>query len=419
MEQVDVKCRNTGKQTAMKFLQFALVSMLSITNAAMASLKVNSKIAGEAVVAANAFTTDLYAQLRDKPGNICISPLSVSTALGMVSAGANGKTASQMLGVLHWTGDRSKLPPANAAMSAQLMDPTSLADTTQMFVANALFGQKGYPYRPDFANLMNQKYGAELRTVDFANDAAESIKQINEWGAKHTANKIPDALSPNSLTPATRLVVVNAVYFRDKWQTPFSTQATMDQPFYQAAEQLKVSMMRRTSETGFMQDDKIQAVELPYRGDFSMVVLLPLKSDSFDAMEKSVTAAAINNWTAALVTQTVDVSLPRFAMKCSYVLNKPLISLGMSDAFDPDRADFSGISSQERLEFDKVSHKTFVQVDEQGTEAAAVTSVTMAPAAAHRVEQVAVFKADHPFLFLIRQRSTGAVLFIGRVAKPE
>ena len=404
----------------MKIASLAVAALMSIFIAARAGTGEAPRPADDAVAADNAFASDIYAQLRQEKGNICISPYSISSALDMVSAGAEDETASQMLSVLHWSEDRSKLPAAAFALSAAILDQKDEHAFATIQIANALFGQKQYPYRKDFLDLLSRKYDAALETVDFVNHPADALDQINHWTAQKTAGRIKDVLPPSAVTPATRLVLVNAVYFKGRWSEAFKKAATADQAFYgDAKDPLKIPMMHERGDFNLAEDQTIQAVELPYVGDFSMVSFLPRNRDGLPALEESLTAQKIQTWIAALQQQPVIVSLPRFRMDCDYSLNAPLARLGMRDAFDPHRADFSGIASLERLKIDVVQHKTFISVDEEGTEAAAVTGVSVGLASVTPVRHFTVFQADHPFLFLIRHRSTGAILFVGRVVNPQ
>jgi serpin B len=395
-----------------------LVIMLPATHLKAAESK--TKTAHPAVVADNAFATDIFGQLRETPGNICISPFSISSALDMTSAGAEGQTAVQMLGMLHWTDDRNQLPTAAAALSAEILANRDKPTAAQIEIANALFGQKEYPYRKEFLDLLSQRYQAELQPVDFVRHSDQALKQINDWAAKKTADKIQQALPASAVTSNTRLVLVNAVYFKGKWVEPFEKQATQDQPFFTTStDSVKVPMMKQKQHLAYMEDKNLQAVEVPYNGGFSMVLILPRDRDGLAAVEKSLTAERVESTLHALKWGEVELSLPRFRMECEYDLNKPLEKLGMTDAFNPQKADFTGISSIEQLCISEVHHKTFIAVDEEGTEAAAVTSVGVRAMAMAPAREFATFRADHPFLFLIRHQSTRAILFMGRVSNPQ
>jgi serpin B len=377
----------------------------------------------QAMIADNAFAADLYAQLRMGKGNICVSPYSISSALEMASAGAQGKTAAQLMSVLHWTEDRAKLPTDAAALSKAMLDQGQDPKAAQVEIANAMFGQKGYPYRQEFLNTLSEQYNATFQSMDFLHDSAGAVEQINQWAAEKTRDKIKNALPESAVNSTTRLVLVNAVYFKGTWTEPFKKTRTKDEPFYEfesakQGESKPVAMMTQQAYFNFTQDKMVQAVELPYHGDYAMLVLLPAKRGGLAELEKNLTPVAIAAWVSGMKSQEVEVSLPRFKMECAYDLKPPLQKLGMPDAFD-EAADFSGIASLERLKIDAIVHKTYIDVDEQGTEAAAITGVTVGAMAVRVPQQVAVFRADHPFVYLIRNRTTGTILFMGRVTLPN
>jgi serine protease inhibitor len=408
-----------------KKLAVALLASIPLTGVARSAAP-STAPSQQAVVADNAFATDLYAQLRQNKGNICVSPYSLACALSMVLAGAEGNTATQMLGVLHWTQPRADLPAAVAALSADILaknpvvpkNPKDNRDA-QIEIASALFGQKGYPYRQDFLDLLSDQYSASLQPVDYINHSGDALIQINKWAAEKTHGKIKDALPATAVTPLTRLVLVNAVYFKGQWLSEFSRQATVDQPFHgEADKSTSTPLMQCQASFGYMENDQLQAVELQYYGDFSMVVLLPRRMDGLPALEQSLSPKLIATIADALSNNSVAVALPKFHLSASYDLNETLSKLGMPDAFTTN-SDFSGMASNEKLRIDKVQQKTFIAVDEQGTEAAAVTSVTARAMAMPSMRKVFTFRADHPFLFILKHRSSGAILFIGRYEMPE
>jgi serpin B len=375
----------------------------------------------DAAAASNAFAIDLYGQVSKVDGNICISPYSVNSALDMAAAGAAGSTASQMLAVLHWTGQPGDLPAASASLTAEMLQQSASprAGDPQISIANALFGQQGYPFEPAFLQVLDKEFNAPLQSVDFAAQPKQACEQINQWAAKKTNDRIKDAIPASAINPATRLVLVDAIYFKAAWAIAFSKSATEDQPFYpHAKEPAQVPTMALQKSLDYFETDALQAVELSYRGSYSMVLLLPKSRDGLPAIEQSLTAENLSQWTAHLAPQLVQVHLPRFKMEASYNLNKPLGKLGMTDAFSRRSADFSGMS-REKLNIDQVIHKTYIAVDEAGTEAAAVTAISVSALAMRaNPPKPIIFRADHPFLFVLRHRPTGAILFMGRVSLP-
>jgi serpin B len=381
-----------------------------------------------AVTAGNLFAADLFGQLRHADGNLCISPYSISSALQMTAAGAAGETESQMLATLHWTGPGQDLPAASAALTGQLITPVNehLPSPSQtaprISIANALFGQSGYPYRQAFLDVLSRQYAAPLQNVDFAAHPQQAGDHINRWASEKTHGKIANAIPSSAITPATRLVLVDAVYFKDAWETPFPKSATLNQNFYVSGEEPRaVPIMQQSDSFDYMENDALQAVELPYVGDFSLVILLPRQRDGLAAMEKSISADALSSWLKGLTLQSVHIFLPKFKIEGEYELSATLAKLGMPDAFKPQKADFSNMTSADKFCIDQVIHKTYIDLDETGTEAAAVTAVTMRMSAVFGGSSTkpVLFRADHPFVFVLRHRNTGAILFMGRVADPK
>ena len=372
----------------------------------------------EVVKGNTAFALDLYARLGGEGGNLFISPVSISTALGMTYAGAGGETAKQMSEVLHLPGDRAK---ASGALGALLKDLEALnkAKGCELSIANSLWGQVGYPFRPDFVAGVKESYGAGLEHVNFARETEAARQVINAWVEKKTKDKIKELILQGQVTPVTRLVLVNAVYFKGDWKVPFKEDRTKDAPFHTSADQdVTVPLMHQTEHFGYMSNGDLQVLELPYAGEaLSMVVLLPREAGGLGAFEKTLTPENLGKWLKSVRRKEVEVHLPRFTMTIRYELAKTLAAMGMPLAFDAMKADFSGMTTAERLCISEVIHKAFVDVNEKGTEAAAATAVIMEGIKAVPAPPP-VFRADHPFLFLIRDGKTGSILFMGRVADP-
>lgn len=374
----------------------------------------------------NQFAADLYVRLKDKTsGNLFFSPYSVSAALAMTLAGAAGETEKQMAEVLHFTVPEAELHQAMARLRENL-----LADKKkgyQLRVANRLWGQKGYEFLPEFLQTTRKDYEAELGALDFARDTEAARREINRWVEQQTVEKIKDLLAPGVLDPSTRLVLTNAIYFKGNWQEKFEKQATKDAPFRISADmEVTVPMMQQTKSFGYRATEDLQVLEMLYaKGELSMIVLLPKEIEELAQLEKKLTQANLQAWTKGLRRQKVIVYVPRFKMTSQFGLKDTLQAMGMTMAFDQRKADFSRMSrmkgtTQGDLYITAVVHKAFVDVNEEGTEAAAATGVVMAPRSApSRPEQPPVFRADHPFLFVIRDNQTGAVLFMGRVANPK
>jgi serpin B len=369
----------------------------------------------------NQFATDLYGRLKDKTlGNLFFSPYSVSTALAMTYAGATGETQKQMAEVLHFTVPEQELHQAMARLRENLL--AGMEKGYQLRVANRLWGQQGYGFLPEFLQTTRKFYGAELGVVDFAQKTEATRQEINQWVEKQTEEKIKDLLAPGVLDPQTRLVLTNAIYFKGNWQEKFEKEATRDAPFHLSADnEITVPMMHQTDRFGYKAIEGLQVLEMPYaKGELSMVVLLPKEIEGLSELEKKLTPGNLQAWTEGFRRQKVIVYVPRFKMTSQFGLKDTLQALGMTVAFDAGKADFSRISRGEGLCISAVVHKAFVDVNEEGTEAAAATGVVMrATAARFQPEEPPTFRADHPFLFLIRDNQTGAILFMGRVANPK
>ena len=379
----------------------------------------------EALVSANtAFALDLYQRLRRGEGSIFFSPYSISVALAMTYAGARGATAEEMARVLHFdlfgeTGGSA--PRLHSAFGELIRRVNALgeAGNYQLSVANALWGQKGAGFLPGFLDLTRTHYGAGLREVDFASATEAARKTINAWVEEETQDRIEDLIPPGVLDALTQLVLTNAIYFKGTWASQFSREATREEPFtLPDGDRVTVSMMRRTGEYRYAESEALQVLELPYAGDdLSMVVLLPRKVGGLSDLERRLTPENLHGWLAGLRSRRVQVSLPRFTLASGFRLAEALRALGMADAFTPGRADFSGMNGRRDLYISAVLHKAFVEVNEEGTEAAAATAVVMVKSAAP--SPPVVFRADHPFLFLIRERPSGSILFLGRLLNPR
>jgi len=389
-------------------------------------------------VDSTAFAADLYGRLASREGNLFFSPASIETALAMTYAGARGDTAAQMAKTLHYDNDAAKVSEFFTGLLKILSSPpeVKLADNTwgkqwrakqpatqapyQLYLANALWGQQSYRFKPEFIDLVQKKYAAGLNNLDFAADPEHARGIINDWVAAQTKDRIKDLIPEGDIDHATRLVLTNAIYFKSKWAHEFSKDLTKDGPFQlAAAKSVDVPFMHQMGDFGYAENEDIQLLEMPYIKDaLSMVVLLPKKVDGLAALEKDLTAGKVNQWLKDMTGQTVEVTFPKFTFTSSFELEDSLAALGMTDAFDPRKADFSGMTAAEHLYISAVIHKAFVAVDEEQTEAAAATAVVMA-GAAPPVKAKVLFKADHPFIFLIRHNATGEILFLGRLVDPN
>lgn len=369
-----------------------------------------------------AFALDLYDQLREEEGNLFFSPHSISTALAMTSAGAREETREQMEKTLRFSLEGMAVHKAFSALNTRL---NSLQDSgeVELLAANSLWPQEG-EILDDYLTLIETCYDAVVETVDYKDPASREAarKRINQWVEDRTRDKIRDLVPEGVLDALTRLVLVNAVYFKGVWSLPFMEDATTAAPFFATPEtQVEVPMMRQKARFGYAKIGDLQVLELPYgEGDLSMIVALPLKIDGLDQLETRLDLGSLSEWRKRMRPQKVDVFLPKFKMSDQFRLNTVLKQLGMTAAFSPEKANFAGIDGRpDRLYIAAALHKAFVEVNEAGTEAAAATAVVVGARSLAPPEEVPVFRADHPFLFLIQEKQTGSILFMGRVEDPS
>jgi serpin B len=375
---------------------------------------VDARSAKGAATASNRFAFDLYDKLRESPGNMIFSPVSAEIALAMASAGARGETLDEMARVLHV----DQLGDAHASFG-NLLRALNGRDNDEVTVhlADCLWGEKSVSFHPAFLATLRDAYGSPLVEVDFRQAPDAAGAEINAWASKETHGRIRDIFGPGSLSPDTDLVLANAVYFKGAWVRPFAVSATADEDFTSPLAKTKVRMMQQDDWFNYARVGHAQIVELPYKGGFSMVVVLPDEVDGLPSVEGSA-RSDYEVWIEKLKRHEVDLKLPQWKTMATYGLVPPLRSLGMRHAFDA--ADFSGIGSGP-LVIDQVIQKAFVESNEKGSEAAAVTVITGVEVSAvyPPPPPPAIFHADHPFLYFIRDPSTGVVLFVGRYVGPE
>jgi serpin B len=372
---------------------------------------VNASTPTGAAAASNAFGFDVYARVKQDGGNLVCSPFSAAVALNMTSAGARGRTRDEMLSVLHV--DPQYAAETHTAFGG-LLRMLNARDGTHglaLHVADRLWGQSGLAFKPDFVALLRDSYDAPMDTVDFANATKAARVTINQWAATQTHDRIPELLADGDLSIDTRLVLTNAVYFKGNWDKPFRPEATQPRRFTGVSSGAAVPMMSQQETFAYARDGDVQVIELTYGGDLSMVVVLPDGAGDLPAVERNV-ARRYADWAAALKPTLVDLWLPRWTLSSRTYLSRPLEAAGMRLAFSG--ADFSDISEDVALHIQEVVQVAFIDVNETGTEAAAATAVITG---LYALKVPTIFHADHPFLYLIRDRKTGAVLFLGRVAR--
>lgn len=406
----------------MKFLLGAILLVVSSCPAVAAKPgAVSAADQAEVTKGNNAFALDLYGHLREQKGNLFFSPESISTAFAMADGGARGQTAAEMARVFHFTLPADQLHPAMGALLADMNAPHPGYD---LHVADALWAQQDARFLPSYLSLMQSDYGADFHRVDFKTQPEAVRGAINRWVEQQTNNRIQNLIGPGVLTPMTRLVLTNAIYFKGTWRNPFEKGATQDGEFHLSAAQTATApLMHRTGAYHYYDGGAFQELELPYEGDdLAMVVLLPKQTDGLPALEQRFTAAAAQQWIDELApAHKVIFTLPRFTMTQQFELSGTLSAMGMPQAFTP-AADFSGMTGKPEFSISAAIHKAFIDVNEEGTEAAAATSTVMVATAMLRPAQEPppiIFRADHPFLFMIRDTKTGGILFMGRVEDPR
>ncbi|MGH2450208.1 MAG: serpin family protein, partial [Candidatus Limnocylindria bacterium] len=375
-----------------------------------------------AAAAVEAFAADLYRELAASPGNLAFSPYSVAVALAMGRAGAVGETADQMDAVLYASLAGDLDAGFNALEQALAARPGTypIGDDTaelELATANRLWGQRGFDLESAYLDRLAAYYGAGLHLVDYIEAREEARSAINDWVAERTRERIPELIPEGVLDELTRLVLTNAIYLKARWAHPFAEGGTSPGAFHHLdGSETQAQLMSLNAKLRYGQGSGYQVVELPYVGGLSMVVVVP-DADEFGAFEQSLDGARMREVVDALRETQVYLALPRFEFRSQRMLKAPLEALGMPIAFTDD-ADFSGMSPQGKdLLIQEVVHEAFISVDEEGTEAAAATAVVFGLTSAPLVSvQLTV---DRPFLFLIRDDETGAVLFLGRVVEPR
>ncbi|MBN2388135.1 MAG: serpin family protein [Anaerolineales bacterium] len=375
-----------------------------------------------------AFAFDLYQALRGEADNLFYSPYSISIALAMTFSGARGETETQMANVLHFTLPPQRLHPAFNALDLELAGrPAELdyLDESQRFefnLANATWGQMDEPFLPEFLDTLALNYGAGMYLTDFVSNDEAARLEINDWVSAETRERINDLIPQGVLSPDTRLVLVNAVYFRAGWQTPFAEHLTHDLPFTLLdGTRVDVPMMScaELQQRAYAAGDGWQAVSLPYAGGLAEMVILVPEEGRFEEFEAGLSAESYAGILDGMNIRTVSLTLPQFEFTSDFSLKETLPAMGMTDAFLPGLADLSGMNG---IPYDlfimDVIHKAFIGVDENGTEAAAATAVIVGRESAMVGEPALVLTIDRPFIFIIRDVPTGTVLFLGRVLDP-
>ena len=370
-----------------------------------------------------AFAVDLYQALRKSDGNLFFSPYSISSAFAMVYAGARGDTERQMAKTLRFSLGQEELHPAFGRLQARFDKLKETGLSLSVDIANSLWPQRDYKLLDSYLSLIKEDYGVSIEPVDYKTEASREAarKMINGWVEEKTNKKITDIIVPGILNASTPLVLIDAIYFKGKWENTFRPAGTKEAPFYLTKNKsVQTPMMTEKSEFGYAEDKSLQILQMPYLGnELSMVILLPKKRDGLKALEEKLSADSFEELINRLSERKVEVFLPKFKVTSLLELNKTLIGMGMRDAFGQE-ADFSGMDGKVgSLYIGPALHKAYVDVDEEGSEATAVTAKVMIPLSARMyLKPPPIFRADHPFIFIIRDNRTGTILFMGRVNNP-
>lgn len=366
----------------------------------------------------NQFAFDLYSKISENSEkNIFFSPWSIYVALGMTYEGARGKTADEMKSTIHLPENDAVRKPSFARIQNLLNENKEYTLET----GNALWAQENFPFLDDYFDTIQNYYGGKVTDLDFVGDLDEACNTINDWVSEKTRGKIENLIKRSMITPLTRLVLTNAIYFKGDWLKQFNEDETQEDDFWIEPENsVKVPMMTLSGENAkfnYAETDDLKALELPYKGEqLSMLILLPKERFGLGDLEKTIEPEELEEIKEQLHEEKVSIRMPKFKFETKYKLSETLKEMGMPTAFNPGVANFSGMNGRRDLFIDFVVHKAYIEVNEKGTEAAAATGVGMKLTA---VPSEKTFHADHPFLFLIQEEGTGNILFMGGVSNPS
>ncbi len=370
----------------------------------------------------NAFALDMYHSLRSSNGNLAFSPYSLSVALAMPYAGARGDTEKQMAQALHYTLPQDRLHPAFNRLDQDLAkegQPSSgEAEPMQLKIANAVWAEQTFSFLQSYLDLIAQDYGAGIRLADIIHNADGVRQQINNWVSQQTNNKIKDLIPAGAMDDATRMVLVNAIYFKADWSNEFDPSNTQDVPFtlLDGTQVTSKQMSDHFSGVPYSSGDGWQAIELPYVGDTAAMDLIVPDAGRFQNFESSLDAQKLNSIIGSMQPVAIQLAMPKFSFRSTFDMGGTLAGLGMADALDANLADFSGMTGKRDLYITKVVHRAYIAVDEKGTEAAAATGIVMGLTSIMIPDKQLTI--DRPFLFVIRDVQSGQILFLGRVMDP-
>ncbi len=379
------------------------------------STKLNSQTQIELSEGYNKFGFDLFLKINNE-GNVLISPFSISSALSFAGSGSEANTAKQFKNVLYLPVPVNEVPALYQTLSTTINSKNG--EGLELVNANALWMQKEFPFTSSFQMNVREVFNAKVEYTDFMNsiELEKSRKKINQWVENTTKEKIMNLIPEGQILSTTRLIIVNAIYFNGSWALKFDKKNTRKEDFYNHGKTVvNTDFMSNKSKFLYYQDENFKVIDIPYENnDLSMMIILPVEKTGLKKQIDNISYENYVLWTQSMMKESVSLILPKFRIEDNYEMTDYLCDLGLKDAFG-EEADFSGISKEVGLKINKILHKTFIEVDEKGTEAAAATAVIMVEKSAPVREEFYEFKADHPFVFLIHEKETGAILFMGKV----
>ena len=368
----------------------------------------------------NIFALDLYQALRIGEGNLLYSPYSISLAFAMTYAGARGQTETQMAQTLHYDLPQNEFHPAFNQLDLMLMQKSDAEEQpTQLDIANAVWAQQDYAFLPEYLDILALNYGAGIYLSDFTTQAEETTDEINQWVSNQTHERIQDILEPGELGPLTRMVLVNAIFFKADWQNHFDADDTRKAFFYLLdRSDVQVDMMSTYLYVPYLRGESYQAVRLPYADKTLVMEIIVPDPGQFEAFEAALDWPMLQTILNGMHRADLHLRMPKFTFSSRLDLADTLGAMGMLDAFTPQEANFSGMDGKQVLSIDSVIHQAFIAVDETGTEAAASTVIEIEATTEAFESEIIVLTIDRPFIFIIRDLSSGQILFIGRVLDP-
>jgi len=379
------------------------------------TINISAEIDSAMIKSNNAFALEIFKELNSATKNVSFSPFSISTAMAMTYAGAREESEKQISKVLHFNKDQQNFHPAYSAL-LEYIKGLNRKDSLELHTANALYAQNDYPFSEDYFNLIRTNYGAEAQNLDFKNETEKSRLVINKWVKEQTRDKIEELLKPGILGDLTRLVLVNAIYFLGKWENAFNPDETMPLSFIINQEQsVNAEFMVREGKVNIYENEDLQVLELPYAGkDMSMIIYLPRTKENRTELISEFSMDKISLWNTKMSNKEMKIYIPKFKISAEFELSEILKNMGMPHPFSL-QADLSGMTGRRDLMIDKVVHQACIEVNEKGTEAAAATAVVIREKSAKITPE---FRADHPFLFIIKENKYDNILFAGRLNNP-